>query len=84
MKNMTENDIRNGLEITEFEKNGWQIVLLEYDNQTVKGRYELKKWENKPTFATYRENFIEGLTRALVHRFFPPEDDLDMLLEEVQ
>ena len=69
---MTESDIRNGLDKTEFEKNGWKIVILEYDNETVKGRYELKKWENKPTLSTYRENFIEGLTKALISKIIPP------------
>ena len=77
---MTESDIRNGLDKTEFEKNGWQIVILEYNNQTVKGRYELKKWESgvhektKLPLSTYRENFIEGLTNVLIEKVIEQEE----------
>jgi hypothetical protein len=76
---MTEEQIRNSIEKTEYKQNGWQIVILESQNQTVKSRYELAIWEtgkhNKTgmPFDKYRNNFIEGLTRVLVEKILYPD-----------
>jgi hypothetical protein len=74
---MTEEQIRNSIDKTEYEKDGWQIIILESNNQIVKGRYELTIWKNGVnqttglSLQTYRKNFIEGLTKVLVDKIIP-------------
>ena len=76
---ITPEIIREGLDKTEYEKNGWQIIILEYQNRMVKGRYELAKWasgsHNGLPFETYRKNFIKGLTKVLIDIIIPPEEE---------
>lgn len=88
---MTEKEIRNSLDKTEFEKDGWQIIILEYSNKTVRGRYELKKWESgaheqtKQPLNIYRKNLIEGLTNVLVNTLIPPSiEDTEHTIEELK
>ena len=75
---MTREEIINNLTKTEIEKDGWQIITLEYANEMVKGRYELARWANGFVnglpFETYRKNFINGLTNVLVEKFIPREE----------
>jgi hypothetical protein len=74
---MTEQEIRNSIDKTEYEQNGWQIIILESNNQIVKGRYELTIWKNGVnqttglSLQTYRKNFIEGLTKVLIDKIIP-------------
>jgi hypothetical protein len=77
---MTEQEIRNSIDKTEYEQNGWQIIILEANNQIVKGRYELTIWKNGVnqttglSLQTYRKNFIEGLTKCLIDKIIPKSE----------
>ena len=72
---MRGDKIREGLDKTEFEKNGWQIIILEYNNKMVKGRYEIAKWKDKLSLKTYRKNFIESLTNKKKKKVLPKQDN---------
>jgi len=77
---MTEQEIRSNIDKTEYEKDGWNIIILEANNQIVKGRYELDAWENGVnqttglSLQTYRTNFIEGLTKVLIDNIIPKRE----------
>ena len=76
---LTPEIIREGIQKIEYEQDGWQIVILEFQNKMVKGRYELAKWTNGShnglPFEVYQKNFIEGLTKVLVEKFIPNEEE---------